>query len=242
MLNYFLEIKNRLLLLFLTFFSMLLIIYFYKEIILFLIVNSNKYVYFYKNTGVFYFIFTDVYEIFYVYMQIFFFLCLQTNFLYLVYHFFIFIGPAIYKSEYIIVSNWLKISMVVWLISIFFAHYLIIPLTWNFFVNLQSLKISFNLYFEAKLNEYILFYVSLCCLCIFYFQTIVYIILFFFYSNIDKTKNIKQLKKVNYFLFFIFSTLFSPPDVFSQITISFTFIFLYEILVFCLLLKLFLIR
>ena len=157
MLAYFLEIKNRLFLTCVTWFSTFLICYFYKEILLFLVVQPNILIHF------FYFIFTDVTEIFTVYITLIFFLSFQVLIFYLLYHSFIFISPALFYVEYTYFFFVFKFISFIWLISIFLASYIVIPMTWKFFLSFQYLSItySFDFHFEAKLNEYVNFYISL---------------------------------------------------------------------------------
>ena len=62
--KYFIEIRNRLLLLLLTWLSTILISYLYKEILLFSIVQPNIVFNFSNGSTFFYFIFTNVTEIF----------------------------------------------------------------------------------------------------------------------------------------------------------------------------------
>ena len=65
--RYYVELKNRCFLLLTCWVFTLLICYLYKEILLFILVNSNNYT---EQ----YFIFTDIGEIFYVYLQLIFFI------------------------------------------------------------------------------------------------------------------------------------------------------------------------
>jgi Sec-independent protein secretion pathway component TatC len=100
--NYYIyisEIKNRIFLLFLTWISTIFACYFYKEIILFYILNStngNKIEYTVMN----YFIFTDVTEIFQIYMQLIFFISNQIILIYFFYHYLIFLSSGLYTFEY----------------------------------------------------------------------------------------------------------------------------------------------
>jgi sec-independent protein translocase protein TatC len=243
MIKYFVEIKNRIFLLLITIFSTLLISYSYKETLLFLIVQPERLIFKSGNLTAFYFIFTNVTEILSVYIQLITFLGFQTCFLYTIYHCSVFLSPAMFKSEYSFIFGFLKVIIVIWFFSVLLSHFLLIPITWDFFYSFQELFSSkfVNLHFEAKLPEYIDFYVSLYYLCVIYFQ--VFTILFFFLNYIgDKTKIIQKFRKIYYYFFVVFSTLISPPDLFSQFFISLFLIFVYEILVFSLLIKEILVR
>jgi sec-independent protein translocase protein TatC len=237
MINYFREILNRFFLLIFSCFLFVGTSYFYKEILLFLFVELYRntcgaFTDGYTNSSV-YFIFTHITEVFYVFISIISFLTVQLLFFCFIYQGFIFLSPALSKKEYYSCSDFLRISLVVWLFSVFAANYALIPLTWKFFFSFQNLtSVNFIfLHFEAKLEDYLNFYMSYYYICIFYFQffTILFFILSYF--NSDK-KIIKKFRKLYYYVFVAFSTVISPPDVFSQILISLSVIFLYELLVF----------
>jgi hypothetical protein len=69
---YYLEIKNRIILLIVTWLFTLFMCYLYKEVILFFILTSTHFFQstFENQTEFNYFIFTDVTEIFYVYIDL----------------------------------------------------------------------------------------------------------------------------------------------------------------------------
>lgn len=231
MLKYILEIKNRLFLLFITWISTVFVSYFYKEILLFVIVQINEN---YYPTS-FYFIFTNLIEIFNIYIKLIIFLTNQIFVLYFFYHLFYFISPALFKVEYKYFYLVVTRILLVWFFSIIFFNYVFIPLTWNFFLSFQNL-ISVNLYFEAKLNEFILFYISLYYLCISY--GLVFMVLFFILNYINLNVGfIRKFRKLYYYLFILFSTIISPPDIFSQFFISLFIVTVYECLVFTSMLK-----
>lgn len=236
--KYFLEIKNRLVLLLVTWFSTILVSYFYKETLLFIIIQPNTFANVNDPLTLFYFIFTDVTEVLSVYLKLITFLSFQIFFIYIVYHFFLFLSPALFQLEYLYCKFGIKIVGLMWLISAVLSTYFLIPLTWNFFLSFQDLTVShsFNLHFEAKLNEYLHFYVSFYYLCGFYCQFFSLILLFLNYIDVN-TKVIKKFRKLYYYCFIILSTLISPPEILSQIFISLIAIFIYEFLLLVFLLK-----
>lgn len=237
MLKYFLEIKNRFFLLIFTCISTLFVCYLYKETLLFLLVKSNKFFNISSSTK-FYFIFTNVTEIFLVYIQLITFLSFQVFFVFFIHHSFTFLKLAMFRIESYYLKVFLKFSLIIWIFSIFLTNFFLVPISWNFFLSFQDIISSkfIKLHFEAKLNEYLTFYILIYYLCVFYCQ--IFTILFFFLNYArNKTKVIKKFRKLYYYFFVIFSTLISPPDVFSQIFISGVVIFIYELVVFSFLLK-----
>ena len=127
--KYFLEIKNRLILLLITWFSTVLISYFYKETLLFIIIEPNTFISVNGPLTLFYFIFTDVTEVLSVYLKLVTFLSFQILFFYVVYHFFCFLSPALFHLEYLYCKFGIKIVGLMWLISAVLSTYFLVPLT-----------------------------------------------------------------------------------------------------------------
>lgn len=208
--------------------------YFYKDILLFTLTQS-----FYDSDSLHsmpsYFIFTDVTEIFAAYIQLITFLSLQAVVFYMMYHIFAFFSPAFFGIEHRYLSLVLKVVKLVWLFSALFSHCFLIPLTWNFFLSFQNLT-SVSLFFEAKLVDCVSLYITLYYLGVFYCQ--IFVVLFFFtsYMNVNALY-IKKFRKLYYYFFIVFSTLLSPPEVFSQIVLSFIVICIYEFFIFSFMIK-----
>ena len=229
MLKYLIEFKNRIYLSTISLFLFLFVSFFYKETILFILtepflkLNHGKQIYF---------IFTDVTEIFSSYFTIIIFTSIQIPLIFLLQNLFLFFSSGFYKSEYNFIKHLLKISFIGWLISTFFAHYILIPFSWSFFASFQNLATSnfITFYFESKLNEYIYFYIELYVTFLIYFQIFLFSTSIISYKNVN-LKFLKRFRKFYYFLFILFSTLVSPPDVFSQISYMFLTVLSYE---FCL--------
>nr|QYJ09261.1 Sec-independent protein translocase component TatC [Pleurosigma sp. mgcode 4] len=228
--NYYLEIKNRCLLLSLTWISVIFISYFYKEILLFVCMKPSIY----SNTStIFYFIFTDVKEVFSVYITLIFFLSNQILMFYLIYHVLSFISLGLYKFEYRYCKLVFITSIFFWFFSLIIFTKILFPISLNFFLSFQTLTSfkSLNFHFEAKLSEYLNFYIMFYYICTFYCQ--IFVVLVFFFDYINTNLNlIKNFRKLFYYLFIFLSTLVTPPDVFSQILFSICLICIYEILIF----------
>lgn len=225
--KYYLEIKNRFLLLLLTWISTVFVSYIYKEILLFLCLTKVNL--FYNSYVIFYFIFTDVKEVFSVYIQLIFFVGNQVLFYFFSFHILSFIALGLYKFEYKYFKLLFSSCIILWVFSFFLLNQILLPVSWNFFLSFQSLT-SFNLHFEAKLNEYIHFYIFFYYICTFYCQIFIFLVFFLDYTNTNLDL-IKKFRKFFYYLFVFFSTLVTPPDIFSQILFSFAIIILYEMLI-----------
>jgi len=230
--KYYLEIKNRILLLFVTWISLLAICYFFKEPILFIFINSNKY---YNELNNFsYFIFTDVGEIFYVYLQLVFFVANQITVCMLFYHCLMFFASGLYNSEYSQLQSAFKLFITSWLLSIILLKEFVVPFSWSFFLSFQNTNSNLqptSFFFEARIIEYLNYFTSLYYLCLINCQMLALLTLIINRAN-EQKETIQSFRKLFYFVFIVFSTLTTPPDVASQIIMSFSLITVYELLIF----------
>ena len=131
-------------------------------------------------------------------------------------------------SFYFIYTNLVEIFNICIKLIVFLTNQILI-LNFQYFTHI-------NLYFEAKINEFIVFYLSLYNLCIFYCAAFLVLFLVLNWVNVN-VKLIKKFRKLYYYLFILLSTVTSPPDVFSQFFMSLTFVITYEFLVFISLIK-----
>lgn len=236
--QYLLEIKNRLTLLFVAWFSTVFITYIYKETLLFIIVQPYTSTSIKESINISYFIFTDVTEILSVYLSLVMFLSFQILYAYIAYHFFLFLSPALFYIEYLFCKVGVIVMGIMWTISIVLSTYVLIPITWHFFLSFQNLSLrhSLNLHFEARLKEYLHFFISSYFMYMFYFQFFTFLLLLLNYANFS-IKKLKELRKFNYYCFAILSTVISPPEILSQLCMGFTIILIYEFTLFIYLLK-----
>lgn len=238
MINYFIEIKNRIFLLFITWVSIVFIGFLYKEVLLFLFIKPALYNDLTKFPVFDYFIYTNVSEIFTAFFHIILFISNQIFFVYFFYHTLIFISPGLYYFEHWYLRTTFTLGIFFLILSIFVLNSFLLPISFKFFFNFQnSFKNKMiNFYFEAKLIEYFQFYINLYYTCIFSFQFFTVLIIFLEYININ-SNTVKNFRKFFYFIFVIFATLITPPDIFSQIFLSLVVVFIYELLVICIFLK-----
>lgn len=234
--KYLIEFKNRLLLLIFNTVVVLFTVFYYKETLLLILINSCLNFDGFNEEIVSYFIFTDVTEIFSLYFNLIIFM-MQMIVWFFIYHLFTFFNPALFKVESVNVKLLIFSSFASWLISLLVVYYILVPFSWNFFLNFQtSINKNFiNLHFEAKLTEYLTFYFRVHYTSVLYFQIFTILIIFLNYFN-EKTY-IKRYRKIYYYLFILFCTLISPPDLISQIILSVLMIIIYEFLILWFLVK-----
>ena len=229
--NYYVEIKNRFLLLVLAWVSVIFVSYFFKDVLLFLIIKQSINLVI-NSEEAFYFIFTDVTEVFSAYMTLIFFLGNQVFIFSAFYHILNFISLGLYASERKYLVFVFKTSLFLFIFSTIIFNQWLFPLSWNFFLNFQNFSAkSLTLHFEAKLNEYLAFYIMFYYICILYFQVFILLILFLDYVKY-KLETIKRFRKFLYYSFVVFATLITPPDISSQFFCSISMILNYEIVMF----------
>ena len=233
--KYLYEIKNRIFILGLAWMSSLCTCYFYKEVILYILLKPSLSE---PKTDNLYFIYTNLTELFSTYLDITFFVSNHVLGLLLVFQIYSFLKPSLYKHESDLIKQTFTQLLVVLLLSATITYYIIIPYSWDFFINFEKNKSNnvISLHFEAKLIEYLHFFYKayfLCtmtsmlfCLLLYYTNTIYYYTLY-----------IKKYRKIIYFLIFLWSTTLTPPDVASLLLLSFFIILNYEIMDFSILLK-----
>jgi len=233
--SYFLEIRNRFLLIVYGWFFTAFASYFYKETLLFLLIKPN---FFLINPIPIYFIFTNITELFSTYLKLICFLSDQICLICFLYHVLLFLSPGLYFYEYQLLKKVFFVSLFFFLFSIIILNTIILPACWNFFLSFQKTVAnnSVNLYFEAKINEYVKIYFNLYYTCNFSCQLFMMLILFLIYIK-GNLKLIKKFRKIFYFLFVIFATIITPPDVTTQLILSSSMMGIYEVLIFGVVLK-----
>ena len=227
--NYYKEIRNRFFLIILTWISCLIVCYSYKEILLFALINFNySLIECNKN---FYFIFTDITEVFTVYMELSIFMANQIVIVFLLYQIVMFFTSSLYKFEYIRLQFALKVFITSWLLSTVLLYSLIIPFSWNFFLGFResSNNQSFELFFETRLIEYFHYFTSIYYISLINCQFLGLLTVIVLTLN-KRLKQSTRFRKLFYLIFIVFSTMVTPPDIISQISLTLLLIITYEVL------------
>ena len=237
-LNHIEEIKNRFYLILASFTSLITVTLYYQRTLLYLTVKPSLYLF---QEDSFYFIFTNLTEIFLTYLSLNVFVSLNITMLLLLVQSFFFFTPIWYSMEYHIVKS--KIIRIVWfwMASFLITYYILVPFSWNFFFNFQNLSNDsfikfFDIYFEARISEYVDFFIMIQTMCTF---SLLIMLLFFslLTKNNDLILKVKESRKYIFFLFFFVSALISPPEVLVQLFLGILICTLFEILLLDFLLK-----
>lgn len=225
--KYVIELRNRCFLLFICWVTTFIIGFFYKEILLFEILNPCLN---YNVLDSNYFIVTNISELFDTYFGLIWFFSVQLTIIYLFYSIMLFVIPALYIFEYNFLKSFLRLSLILWLISIFILINYLIPSLWIFLFEFQTnlKEYSIVIHFEAKVSEYVNFFTKVYFGCNLYLQSLTFLVLFLRHFFINK-KLVKNYRNIFYLGFLITATGLTPPDVFSQFIVFTGLTFFFEI-------------
>ena len=227
--KYFIEIKNRLVLLSIAWFLTGLSCYNYKETLLFFLIKLNSMLYF---TSPLYFITTDLLDLFNVYLKLSFFLSFQVIILKVLYHIAVFFNTALFTHEFSMLKYYILLSIISYFITLIIFNFYVLPNIWLFFLSYQTcqFKKGLSIFFESQILYYTCFYLEFCWLSIYLRQ--VFVLVFSYLRCIkNKITYIKKTRKLTYTLFFLVSTIITPPDIISQIVTSLLLILIYEFII-----------
>jgi len=233
--KYLVEMKNRMFILTFAWLISLCTCYLYKEVILYIILKPSLLE---STANTRYFIYTNLTELFSTYLDVTFFVSNHVLLLLFIFQIYCFLKPSLYKYECNFIKQTITHVVIVSLISSTLTYCLIIPYSWDFFLNFEKSKSNnvISLHFEAKLFEYIRFFYRAYFLCT--MTSLLFYLLLFSINTINYyTLYIRKYRKIIYFLIFLWSATLTPPDVPSLLLFSFVIIFHYEAVVFTILLK-----
>ena len=141
----------------------------------------------------------------------------------------LFISPAMYKKEKRIFYPVFILVPFLFFLGVIFAYYLLIPMIWSFFISFENFFSSgFNLELESRYSEYmkLIMFLLIASGISFEFPILLIILTKFKILNIQILKNNRKY----FFLgILIFSAVFTPPDIISQLGLAIPLIIFYEV-------------
>ena len=144
---------------------------------------------------------------------------------YILWEIWLFIKPGMYKSEKIYAKYLILASACLFVLGILFGYYLITPLSLNF---LSSYTVSDIIVNDINFISFVKTITKFVLLCGFVFQ-FPFIIYFLAKFNLVSKDFLKNHRKHAFVLVLILASIITPPDVLSQVLISFPLIILYEL-------------
>lgn len=186
-----------------------------------------------EDYGNFHFIYTKLTEGFIAELKISFisslFLCSPIFF----YQLYKFLEPGLYKDEKKIIMLYIFFPPVLFLIGVVLVYFIIMPITWKFFVSFQNISArnGTSIILEAKISEYVDLIVELFIGFGLAFQLPI-ILVMLTKLRIITYMQLKSFRRYSIVLIFILAAILTPPDVISQVILALPLVLLYEISIF----------
>ena len=210
------EIKYRLIFIFVAITTSMLTLIKYKYYLINLILETCPPLH---ETTTKYFILTSITELFDVFFNTSLFITYHITYYFTCYHVICFMSLGLYKKEYISLRHLFINSLYLWVACVYLFLQTILPLASIFFLEFKQKSNCdhLKLYLEPKLDTYLNFTISIYMQCCLIFQLI---LIFIFLTNYTKTINfIIKFKKTVYIGILITATIITPPDIWCQITV-----------------------
>lgn len=212
--NYFIEIKNRIILIVMCWCSVVCVSYLYRDVLIFLLVKFSTKA---SDLTTFYFIATNLTDVIKSYLELSYFLGIQLSIFIFFFNFLVFLTPGLFVHEYKVLKNMLLTFFLFSIINLWLLNNYVLPNLCKFFLNFASdSSYKIDVFFEFKITEYLQFYKDIYYLSVLISQSFSIIFLLTSYSS-NKKKFVLETRKYFYMLFLVMSTTLTPPDVFSQI-------------------------
>ncbi|MFL2660375.1 MAG: twin-arginine translocase subunit TatC [Alphaproteobacteria bacterium] len=140
----------------------------------------------------------------------------------------LFISPALYKKEKKLFFPVFLMVPILFFLGVLFAYYILIPLIWTFFISFENfMQNGFNLELESRYSEYMKLTMLLLLASGLSFEFPILLIILT-KLNILNIKILKNNRKYFFIGILVFSALFTPPDIISQLGIAIPLIIFYE--------------
>ena len=229
--KYLIELKQRGKFFFLSLALTIISSYINKELLLYIIIKP---IILLQENCFLYFILTNATEVFIAYINIIIFLNNHCFFFLSYLHIIDFILSGLYNYEAKIVIRTYINFICCWIICLAFWYKIFIPLSWTFFMSFQLIIKNTTIllfYFELKLIEYLDFFINIYKLPLITSHFFTLLLIYFIYIKKKFFYIIKKRRKKKIFFIIIVSTIFSTPDIISQIILSIFYVVICEIII-----------
>jgi len=169
-------------------------------------------------------IYTALPEAFFTYIKVAFFSGLLLAAPVIIYQFWIFTAPGLYKNERRMLLPIVFLSSIFFICGALFGYFIVFPFGFKFFLGFATETIMPF----PSMREYLSFSIKLLLAFGIVFE-LPLIITFLARLGIVSTDFLKKNRKYALLLFFIGSAILTPPDVVTQIMMAFPLMLLYEI-------------
>jgi sec-independent protein translocase protein TatC len=175
-------------------------------------------------------IYTSLVEAFLTYIKLSLLAALFFTFPFLALQLYLFVAPALYKTEKNFTLAILFFCPLLFLLGTLMVYELVLPLAFKFFVSFQNFnpQNGFPVELEAKISEYLDLVVQLIFAFGIAFQLPIILICLVKFGILS-IESLKKKRKYWIVIIFVIAAIITPPDVLSQLLLAFPMILLYEI-------------
>jgi sec-independent protein translocase protein TatC len=168
-------------------------------------------------------IYTALYETFFTYVKVGMFGALCLAFPYMAYQLWMFIAPGLYRHERAAFVPFLVATPVMFMIGASFVYFIMLPFAIRFFLSFQTEQIQL----QARVGEYLSFVMTLIFAFGFCFEMPVLLMLLG-RVGIVTSAGLAKVRRYAIVAVFAVAAVVTPPDVFSQLSLAFPMVGLYE--------------
>lgn len=142
----------------------------------------------------------------------------------LLWEFWKFIRPALYQNERKYAKLFIFVSSILFFLGVLFGYFVLVPLSINFLANFTISSVVEN---QIDINSYISLVktTSLATGLVFELPIIIF---FLTYLGLITDSFLREYRRYAYVLILIIAAVVTPPDVISQLIVSFPLVILYE--------------
>ncbi len=179
-------------------------------------------------------IFTALYETFFTYVKVGMFGAICLAFPYMAAQIWLFIAPGLYRKERKAFLPFLLATPAMFLVGAAFVYYIMMPYAIRFFLSFEvpTGTDSLPIELEARVSEYLSFVMTLIFAFGFCFELPVLLTLLG-RVGIVTSAGLKKARRYAIVGVFAVAAVVTPPDVFSQLSLAFPLVGLYEISIWC---------
>lgn len=172
-------------------------------------------------------IYTGLAEAFFTYIKLASFSSLMVIIPFIACQIYLFVSPALYKSEKLIAIFIFFMSPILFWCGSIFVFYYVMPKAWQFFLSFEQNDSLLPMVLEARISEYLTLVIQLMIAFGLAFQLPI-ILLVLNLLGLLSVAQLKQKRRIAIVVNFVIAGILTPPDVISQFALAIPLLLLYE--------------
>jgi len=169
-------------------------------------------------------IFTGLTEVFFTYISLAVYIALAVSFPFIASQIYMFLAPALYKTERKFLVPFFFISPLLFLAGAALVYFFVMPLAWQFFLSFQTEQIEL----QARVSEYLSLSLQLIVGFGIAFQ-LPLVLMLLVKMGVLSVSDLKKSRKIAIVIMFVIAAILTPPDALSQIIMAVILCALYEL-------------